>query len=143
MGADIGYYIGVLSNQLRRQTDSAASSRHFTGAQGRILHFLLAQPSDREVFQKDVELEFNLRCSTATQALKRMERDGLIRRESVPYDARLKRIVATQAGLSFREQVLADTEAIEAKIRRGLSQEQLEQFVCTAKQIIHNLSDGD
>ena len=45
---------------------------------------------DTDVFQKDVEEEYSLRPPTATKILKDMEKNGLIRRETVPYDSEIK-----------------------------------------------------
>ena len=64
-------YINNLSNKLRRKIDAFSSRAVFSGSQGRVLHFVLAQ--SRDVFQKDIEEEFSLRPPTATQLLKKME----------------------------------------------------------------------
>ncbi len=48
---------------------------------------------DQPVFQKDLESAFHIRRSTATGILQIMVRDGLIVREPVEDDARLKRLV--------------------------------------------------
>ena len=48
-------YISKLSNKLRRKIDAFSSKENFSGSQGKVLHFLLAQTSD--VFQKDIEEE--------------------------------------------------------------------------------------
>ena len=49
---------------------------------------------DQPVFQRDLESAFHIRRSTATGILQIMVRDGLIVREPVEGDARLKRLVA-------------------------------------------------
>ena len=74
-----GSYVSKLSNKLRRKLDMLSSRGEFSGSQGRALHFLLAQKED--VFQKDVEEEFSIRPSTATELLKQMEKSGLIVRK--------------------------------------------------------------
>ena len=52
-----GRCVGKLSNQIRRRLDSLSLKGQFSGAQGRALHFILAQTGD--VFQKDLEEEFS------------------------------------------------------------------------------------
>lgn len=94
-------YINNLSNKLRRRIDAFASRAIFSGSQGRVLHFVLAQSHD--VFQKDIEEEFGLRPPTATQILKKMEQSGLIRREVTAEDGRMKREVLPQFGFGARK----------------------------------------
>ena len=89
--------IGKLSNQIRRKLEAFSCRSDFSGAQGKVLHFLLAQPHD--VFQKDVEQVYGMRASTATELLKQMEKNGLIFREPAEHDNRLKRIVLTEKAL--------------------------------------------
>ena len=60
-----------------------------SGTQGRVLHFILSNNGD--VFQKDIESEFNLRPSTATGILKLMEKNGVIRRESISLRCQVKK----------------------------------------------------
>ena len=96
-------YVSKLSNKLRRKLDMLSSRKEFSGSQGRTLHFLLAQTED--VFQKDIEEEYSIRPSTATELLKQMEANGLIRREPVAYDNRLKKIVLTDKALMYKQQV--------------------------------------
>ena len=102
----IGRGISKLSNQIHRNIAISCSSTNMSGTQGRVLHFILSNNGD--VFQKDIESEFNLRPSTATGILKLMEKNGVIRRESTPYDARLKRIVITEKGAGLKDQIAKD-----------------------------------
>lgn len=132
-------YVSKLSNKLRRQLDMLSSRKEFSGAQGRALHFLLAQTED--VFQKDIEEEYSIRPSTATELLKQMERNGLIRREPMPYDSRLKKIIVTEKALQHREQVVADLTALEERLVRGIGEEELETFFGVIEKMMDNLSE--
>ena len=87
-------YVSKLSNQLRRKLDMLSSRKEFSGSQGRTLHFLLAQTQD--VFQKDIEEEYGIRPSTATELLKQMEKNGLVRK----WDCILKNILFPIASAS-------------------------------------------
>lgn len=134
----VGRWVGVLSNQIRRRLDSFTAPGSVRGSQGRILHFILAQPGD--VFQKDLEEEFKLRPSTATGILQLMEKDGLITRESTPYDARLKRICTTPKADALKAQVIRDVEQLETDFVRGISPDELEIFLKVIRQMSENLS---
>ncbi|MGN0969776.1 MAG: MarR family winged helix-turn-helix transcriptional regulator [Evtepia sp.] len=132
-------YVGKLSNKLRRKLDMLSSRAEFSGSQGRTLHFLLAQTED--VFQKDIEEEYSIRPSTATELLKQMEKNGLILRQPVPYDNRLKRIVLTDKALTYRQQVVEDLTALEETLVSGISEEDLEVFFNVIEKMMDNLSE--
>ena len=85
----------------------------FTHRHGQIIHFIFVRQADGPVFQRDVEEAFSIRRATATGILQLMEKNGLLRRESVDFDARLKRLVLTDRAIAFHtqvEQILDDTE---------------------------------
>ena len=122
-----GRCVGKLSNQIRRRLDSLALKGQFSGAQGRALHFILAQTGD--VFQKDLEEEFSLRPPTATELLKQMEKNGLVRRESLDSDRRMKKIILTEKALEYQEQVKDGLMELEEDLVKGIPEEKLEIFL--------------
>lgn len=130
-------YVSKLSNKLRRRIDAFSTHGQMSGSQGRALHFLLAQQD--AVYQKDIEDEFSLRPSTATELLKAMERDGLIRREAVPQDARLKRIVVTDKALAYKQAVMADILGLEEELTRGIPPEEMEVFFRVMEKMLDNM----
>ncbi len=132
-------YVSKLSNKLRRKLDMFSSRNEFSGSQGRTLHFLLAQTED--VFQKDVEEEYGIRPSTATELLKQMEANELIRREPVAYDNRLKKIVLTEKALMYQHQVVEDLTALEATLTEGISEEDMKVFFKVIEKMMDNLSE--
>ncbi len=132
-------YISKCSNKIRRRLDMLSSRNDFSGSQGRTLHFLLAQTD--EIFQKDIEEEFSLRPPTATELLKQMEKNGLIVREPMPYDNRLKKIVLTEKALSFRKQVIEGLTDLEGDLIRDIPEEKLEVFFEVMEKIMDNLSE--
>lgn len=132
-------YVSKLSNKLRRKFDMLSSRREFSGSQGRTLQFLLAQTED--VFQKDIEEEYSIRPSTATELLKQMEKNGLIIREPVPYDNRLKRIAVTEKALVYKEQVIDELTALEETLIKDIPQEKLRIFFEVIEKMMDNLSE--
>lgn len=130
--------ISKLSNKLRRRIDMFSSRKEFSGSQGRTLYFLLAQTKD--IFQKDIEEEYSIRPSTATELLKQMERNGLITREAVDYDNRLKRIVVTEKALSCKSQVIRDLEGLERTLIQGIDEEKLGIFFEVMEKMMDNLN---
>lgn len=132
-------YVSKLSNKLRRKLDMLSSRKEFSGSQGRTLHFLLAQTED--VFQKDIEEEYSIRPSTATELLKQMEANGLIRREPVAYDNRLKKIVLTDKALMYKQQVVEDLTSLEETLTKGISEEDMKVFFEVIEKMMDNLSE--
>lgn len=136
---DAGRIIGIVSNQIKRQLDTTIINNALTGMQGRFLHFILTHSAEEAVFQKDLEDEFNLRRSTATGILQLMEKSGLLYRESVAYDARLKKIVVTQKGAQCKAQVEASIQVLEQRLQSGISDADLTVFFRVMEQMSKNL----
>lgn len=132
-------YVSKLSNKLRRKQETLPSRKHFSGAQGRTLHFLLSQSGD--IFQRDIEEEYSIRPSTATELLKQMEQNGLIVRVAAPQDNRLKKIVVTEKALCYREQVISDLTHLEQSLTAGISEQDLDVFFRVIEKMMDNLSD--
>lgn len=132
-------YVSKLSNRLRRKMDMLSSRKEFSGSQGRTLHFLLVQTDD--IFQKDIEEEYSIRPSTATELLKQMEKNGLIVRESVDYDNRLKKIVVTDKALLYKQQVTEDLTRLEETLVNGISETDLQIFFKVIEKMMDNLSE--
>ena len=72
---------------------------------------------------------------------KRQEKNGIIRREGVDYDARLKRLVPTEKAVQMEEQVRECARLLEQRITRGLTDEQRAQFLHTAACMAENLRE--
>ena len=90
----IGHELRTLDNILSRNLMAAARERgvdELTAMHGWILGYL-CRNEHKDIFQKDIEAEFKICRSTVTNILKLMEKKGYIKRESVPYDARLKKL---------------------------------------------------
>ena len=133
----VGGEIRVLSNLIKRCMDDGMPPET-TGMQGWIIGFL-HRNEDRDMFQRDVEAEFNIRRSTATGILQLMEKNDLIRRESVSSDARLKSLIPTKKAADLDAQIGEFLRQTEQRLTHGLSDEQLAQFIQTAEHMYANL----
>ena len=96
---------------------------------------------DRELYQRDVEEVFCIRRSTASRFLQNLERDGMLTRQSVPQDARLKKLVPTEKAMAIHAEIAEKFQIAEALMTAGLKAEELEQFIATARKIQRNLLD--
>lgn len=138
----IGAEIKALSNLIKREVDKSALHNDvvgLTGMQSWIIGYLKMHQDTKDVFQKDLESEFNIRRSTATGILKLMEKNGLITREPVSYDARLKKIVMTPKAKEICLKIKHEIMHIEDKLADGLTQEQIDTFFAIVDKLKKNI----
>ncbi len=124
----IGLQLRQLNNLITRYMDRSPVKQQvnkITGTNGWIIGYI-AKHSEKDLFQKDLEHRFGITRSTASKVLTLMERKGLIIRQSVPYDARLKKITLTQKALEINEMAKADGELFEKTLTEGFSDGELD-----------------
>ncbi len=136
----IGLAVRMLSIQIGRFVDSV-SDKNITGLQGHILSFIRRNSRKSDVFQKDVENEFGIRRSTATGILQSMEKNGLLTREAVPYDARMKKIVLTEKALNLHNQIIERLERMERQLRDHIEADEIDAFFAIADKIMRNIPE--
>jgi MarR family transcriptional regulator, repressor for mepA len=137
----IGFEIKVLANLIKRNLDDSTlddGEDGLTGMQGWIIGYIRSN-ADRAVFQRDLEKYFNIRRATVTGVLQGMERNGLIVRESVEHDARLKKIILTPKAVTLLEQIVNRFNEFENKLRSGLNEEEIAAFFTIAEKLKRNL----
>ena len=117
---DVGRLINVISHQLKRQMCFHEEESELTNMQKRVLHYILFQSMEKDVYQKDIEKEFKIRRSTASGILRLLEKNGFVTRENVEWDARLKRLVPTEKAEGVREEILSNIRYVEKILRQGI-----------------------
>lgn len=134
----VGFTVKALSNQIKRYMDKNVTRNGvITAMQAGIIGYI--GDSGGDVFQRDIELEFNVRRSTATGMLQLMERGGLIRRESVDHDARLKKVALTDKAREILEGFDMERNQMEAAMTAGINEEDLCTFYKVMEQIFDNI----
>ncbi|MDR0920806.1 MAG: MarR family winged helix-turn-helix transcriptional regulator [Lactobacillales bacterium] len=108
------------------------------GIQVATLLFLLKR-KERETFQKDIEEQFHVRRPTATNMIKRMEANGLIYREPVSYDARLKRIVLAEKAYKYQKWMEKSSKVFQEKMVQDIPDEEISMFISTLRKIQKNM----
>ena len=141
MTRDCGAWINLLAHQVKKRMNATLRDLGITGVQSRVMHYILEHCQNGPVFQRDVEAAFNLSRSTTTNILQLMEKNGVIRRESVDYDARLKRLVPTQKAVQMEAQVRECVRLLEHRITQGLTDAERDQFLRTAQRMSENLKE--
>lgn len=138
----IGTELGMLNNLIKRQMVCIADKdelENITGMQSMILCFLMQSKEDR--FQRDVETFFRIRRSTATGILNLMESHGLLRREPVERDRRLKRLALTDRAKSLYEHIQQAMEQTEALMEEGIDPNDLAVWFRVCEKIRANLEN--
>lgn len=137
----IGFRIRQISNLLKRNIEKQTEKCD----EFQLLHAwgisYLYDNIGKDIYQKDFEKQFSIRRSTASNLLKAMENNGLIRRISVPNDARLKKIVLTDKAKEIHQRIVSHTEERERHLRKGLTDDEIKQFFYITNKIISNLEE--
>ena len=136
----LGFEIRNLNNCVKRfvQSTKPAELEESTGVHGWAIRYFY-ENRDKDVFQRDFEVRFSIRRSTATNMLKLMEKNGLITREPVKYDARLKKIVLTEKAIQIHKKANKNIQMIENTLKSGITDEDLETFYRVVDKIKANL----
>ena len=140
---DTGKVINKISNRLRRRSVALQEKLGMSGAQGNILNYILVDGRKRPVYQKDIEKEFGLRPSTATEALKNLEANGLICRISEKQDGRLKRIELTSKAEEVRHLITSEIAESENLLLKGITEEERQIFIEIGEKMLKNLDEAE
>ena len=134
----------MISNLIRRRFNSTLNSEDeaISGSNGWILGYLV-QNDGRDVFQRDLEEEFHVRRATVSKTICLMVQKGLIERQSVPSDARLKKLVITEKGRRLNAEIIERFDAIERDVVKDIPPDKLEKFFEVCDMIVKNLSETE
>lgn len=136
----LGLEIRTLNNCVKRfvQSSKPPELQQSTGVHGWAIKYFY-ENRNKDIFQRDFEERFSIRRSTATNMLKLMEKNGIITRESVDYDARLKKIVLTEKAIAIHKKAVKNIEMIESTLKNGITDEELASFYNVVDKIKLNL----
>lgn len=137
-----GKMINRISNRLRRRSRAIQETVGISGAQGNILDYIIVESGNHSVYQKEIEEEFGLRPSTATETLKALEQKGLIRREAEKQDARYKKIVFTEKAEMLKVALRREIEESEQLLLAGVTESEQKEFLRIAEHMLKNLDEA-
>lgn len=123
----IGLELRSLNNLIRRYFEFSSHKKEIetvTGNNGWIIGYL-DQNAGRDIYQKDLEEHFTITRSTASKVLSLMEQKGLIRREAVAQDARLKKIVLTDKAKRVKGFMREDAKRMDQILVTGFTDEEI------------------
>lgn len=139
----MGLRLKSVNNMIRRALDAKFSEEgmeEVCGMQGPLIGYIFEQSRSRDVFQRDLEKEFNIRRSTATVMLQNMEQKGFIVRVPVEQDARLKKIVLTDKAIELHNAIRRSIDVFNTYLEAGITQEEKEEFFRILDKVTENLT---
>lgn len=141
----IGWQIKVISNLIKREVSNYGCEKCQDELTGNNMFIIghLARHRSEDVFQKDLEEIFSVRRSTMSTIILRMEQKGFLRRESVPYDARLKKIVLTEKGETVHEMIETRIAETEKKLAEGFTEEEKQMLFGLLEKLRQNLESDN
>lgn len=137
----VGRQINKISNYLRRRSQKTQSKIGLTNSQALILDFIMAGPSP--IYQKDIEREFDLRSSSATEIISSMEERGWIKRIPSTSDKRLKEIVFNDVSNDVKSSIFNEISSTEKQLIKGISKQDLKVFMNVTEKMLENLEEGN
>lgn len=137
----VGKVIHRLDKLLGRNLSASARQSgidEVTMIHGWILGYLYDN-QDRDVFQRDLEQELGVGRSSVTTTIQIMERNGCLKRESVAWDARLKKVVLTEKGREVHAYMHQFLNRLDEETVKGIAREELDTFFRVARMLEENL----
>lgn len=138
----VGYKIRLIHNQIHKDMEAKrqANEEEFalTSMQRWTVGFLKEHEKE-EIYQRDIEAEFQVSRATASNMLSLMERKGLIERLSVEHDARLKQLVLTEQGRAIMERAESDVNEMEDRLMQGFSEDEVRQLCGMLDRVLENI----
>ncbi len=99
------------------------------GPQGQVIRFLDRREHEQELtLIKDIEQEFNITKSVASNLVKRMVQNGLVELEVSPSDKRAKFVHLTEKSRSQMKQIKSFFDRMNRSLLDGISEENLAIF---------------
>ena len=138
-----GFLVRELSNAMKKKTreydDDHCGRRKLTMMQGWIIGYI-ANHTDHDIYQRELETELNIGKSTLTEVLHLMEKNDLVKRVADENDGRCKKIVMTEKSKKIDSQIMMNIQNLEDKMREGISEEEYQTFIRIIKKMIYNIS---
>ena len=130
---ETGKVINKISNRLRRRSKKIQESIGISG------NYILGESENHPVYQKEIEEEFGLRPSTATETLKNLEQAELICRVPESEDGRYKKIVFTEQARKIEHILRKEITESEELLLQGITEEERKEFLRIAEKMLRNL----
>lgn len=140
---DICYELKKISNlvsRFKRRNPLSFDGKKLTRSQAQILEFIYDKSKNNEtVYQKDIEKNFSIRRSTATESLNRIESLSLITRNISDCDARKKEIILTNKAKSYIDDIHNHLKEFASIVSEGITTEEKATLFNILRKMENNL----
>ena len=138
---DILFLIRTLNKQLYLDFNKRSEELGITGPQARILLFIHHRDEIGEkVRQVDIEKNFNLSKSTVSGFMKRMEKNGIIKRINEKTSTYL---IPDERGKTIIDNLAENRNMVVNKLLKGLNNEQKIEFMEYIKKALKNFEETE
>ena len=141
----LGPELRLLSNLIRRYFEQYSHKKcidEITGPNSWIIGYIGDQmDAEKDVYQRDLEMHFGVTRSTASKVINLMVTKGLIMRESVPHDARLKKLTLTPKAREIKRLMDEDHARFEQILREGFDENELNMLFDCLDRMKKNLNE--
>ena len=141
MKRKVALQIKIVSNEINRKVTEILKEddNPSSGTQMRLLNFIHRRNNKQvPVYQKDIELEFDIRRSTATGVLQTLEKRQFVERKNCAEDNRLKAIFLTDLGNEKVQENMCKLQGFDQKLIEGVSKDELDDFLLVLEKISEN-----
>jgi MarR family transcriptional regulator, repressor for mepA len=123
------FYLRNIVHAIKELQDSKLIPYDITNQQARLLGDIDGQLKQEKKFcQKDLERTMNLRGSSITSLLQRLERKGFIVRSSGDEDGRTKQLQITEKGIKLIEEMEAVFLSVEDMLLKNMKKDEKEIY---------------
>lgn len=137
--AGYGYYIQRLAKNIKYLADENLVKQHITIEQVKIMRFLRENNEEGSAYQKEVELFFNIKRSSVTSILQNMEKSGLLTREGIADDGRMKKVRLTKKGKDLSIRLKGFIYYLDEVIVENMTEEEKTIFIRLLKKSLENV----
>ena len=137
----VGFEIHRTEHMMSRRLEAGVKAEgidEITLSHGWIIRFLY-ENRERDIYQKDIEKYFLVGRSTVTNSIQLMEKKGLVRREFVECDARLKKVLLTEKGIQSHETIENMIAEMNSGILEGIDEQEAQVFLKVILRIRENI----
>ena len=137
----LGGYLRAISNAIARDMQQNSERLGLTSTQGMFLHHLWIRQEKLEqiTYARDLEEFFDIKHSTVSGILQRMEAAGFVEFQASETDRRCKAVRITAKGLAAVTQTEQHILQTEAKLVEHMTQEEAAEFRRLLQITAHNL----
>lgn len=138
---NIVFELKTLDRLMRKTIEKEFAALEDDDQLTRMHHWIIGylfREQHKDIFQRDVEAEFKISRSTTSSMLTLMEKKGLIIRQSVPGDARLKKLTLTEKAKQLHKLHINKIDELDAAINGAITPEEKQELL----RIIGKLADA-